>query len=74
MTQQSTTSDQYPLSGVRVLDLADERAIYGAKLLADLGATVVRIESSAGDPLRDRGPFDNAGESLWFITMLQIDT
>ena len=66
MTQQSTTSDQYPLSGVRVLDLADERAIYGAKLLADLGATVVRIESSTGDALRGRGPFDNSGESLWF--------
>ena len=37
------------LAGVRVLDLTDERAIYGAKLLADLGADVVRVEPSAGE-------------------------
>ena len=29
------------LSGVRVLDRTDERAIYGVKMLADLGADVV---------------------------------
>jgi crotonobetainyl-CoA:carnitine CoA-transferase CaiB-like acyl-CoA transferase len=56
-----------PLAGVRVLDLTDERAIYGAKLLADLGADVVRPEAPAGDPLRHRGPFaDGSGESLWY--------
>ena len=44
------------LEGVRVLDLTDERAIYGAKLLADLGADVVRPEPPEGDPLRERGP------------------
>ena len=57
------------LAGVRVLDLTDERAIYGAKLLADLGAEVVRPEPPAGDALRRRGPFHDAGEgkytSLW---------
>ena len=42
------------LSGVRVIDLTDERGIYGAKLLADLGADVVRPEPPAGDPLRSR--------------------
>ena len=62
----STTSDRYLLSGIRILDLTDERAIYGAKLLADLGATVVRIESPMGDPLRGRGPLNSSGESLWF--------
>ena len=45
-----------PLSGVRVIDLTDERGIYGAKLLADLGADVVRPEPPEGDPLRQRGP------------------
>ena len=44
------------LEGVRVLDLADERGIYGAKLLADLGADVIRPEPPEGDPLRRRGP------------------
>ena len=32
------------LSGIKVLDLTDERGIYGVKLLADLGADVVRPE------------------------------
>ena len=58
-----------PLSGVRVIDLTDERGIYGAKLLADLGADVVRPEPPEGDPLRQRGPLtatDKATEaSLW---------
>ena len=40
------------LHGVRIVDLTDERAIYGAKLLADLGADVVRPEPPEGDPLR----------------------
>lgn len=56
------------LDGVRVLDLTDERAIYGVKMLADLGADVVRPEPEDGDPLRKRGPFrggDGAQESLW---------
>ena len=57
------------LAGVRVLDLTDERAIYGAKLLADLGADVVRLEPPSGDALRRRGPFyHDGGErvSLWY--------
>ena len=44
------------LAGVRVVDLTDERAIYGAKLMADLGADVIRPEPVAGDELRQRGP------------------
>jgi benzylsuccinate CoA-transferase BbsE subunit len=56
-----------PLSGVRVLDLTDERGIYGAKLLADLGADVVRPERPEGDPLRRRGPLHGVnGGSLWY--------
>jgi len=47
---------QGALSGVRILDLTDERGIYGAKLLADLGAETVRPEPPTGDPLRTRGP------------------
>jgi len=59
------------LANVRVIDLTDERGIYGAKLLADLGADVVRPEPPEGDPLRKRGPFvasdsvDQDGASLW---------
>jgi crotonobetainyl-CoA:carnitine CoA-transferase CaiB-like acyl-CoA transferase len=58
------------LSDVRVLDLTDERGIYGAKLLADLGADVVRPEPQGGDALRQRGPHHEAAgkgvTSLWF--------
>ena len=46
-----------PLVGVRVLDLADETAVLGTKLLADLGADVLRIEPPDGDPIRRLGPF-----------------
>ncbi len=53
------------LHALRVLDLTDERAVYGAKLLADLGADVVRPVPPSGDPLRRRGPFDADGASLW---------
>ncbi len=44
------------LAGVRIVDLTDERGIYGAKMLADLGADVVRPEPPEGDPLRKKGP------------------
>ena len=51
----------------RILDLSDEKSIYGVKMLADLGACVVRPEPPDGDQLRNRGPFDKeSGESLWF--------
>ena len=57
------------LESVRVVDLTDERAIYGAKLLADLGADVVRPEPPEGDPLRSRGPHaegaSDDASSLW---------
>ena len=52
------------LEYVRVLDLADDRAIYAGKLLGDLGASVLRLEPRGGDPLRERGPFRD-GVSLW---------
>jgi crotonobetainyl-CoA:carnitine CoA-transferase CaiB-like acyl-CoA transferase len=59
------------LSTVSILDLTDERGIYGAKLLADLGASVVRVEPPDGDPLRGRGPHlegaPQGTSSLWYL-------
>lgn len=47
-----------PLSGLHVVEIATEIAgPYAAKLLADLGAEVVKIEPPDGDPLRRWGPF-----------------
>jgi len=46
-----------PLAGFRVLDLGDEGTVLAARLLADLGADVIRVESSRGDAVRSRPPF-----------------
>ena len=46
-----------PLAGVRVLDLADERAALGGRLLADLGAQVTLIEPPEGARTRRLAPF-----------------
>jgi len=48
-----------PLSGLRIMDLADEKAAFCSKLLADLGADVVKVEPPGGCPSRLSGPFVN---------------
>ena len=45
------------LDGIRILDLADEKASFCSKLLADLGAHVIKIERPGGDSSRKIGPF-----------------
>ena len=45
------------LSPYRVIDLADDRGIFCGRVLADLGAEVIKIEPPAGDPARRVGPF-----------------
>ncbi len=54
------------LAGVRIVDLAGEPAAMTGRILADLGAEVVKIEPVDGDPLRRRGPFHPDGRSLRF--------
>ncbi|HUY21435.1 MAG TPA: CoA transferase [Acidimicrobiales bacterium] len=46
-----------PLDGVRVLELTDESAEYCGRLLAGLGADVVKVEPAEGAPSRHIGPF-----------------
>ena len=45
------------LPGIRILDLADEKGSFCSKLLADLGASVIKVERPQGDPSRGIGPF-----------------
>src|SRR5438552_2119682 len=48
------------LEGVHVLELGElVSSPYAAKLMADLGADVVKIEPPGGDIARTRGPFPN---------------
>ncbi len=48
----------YGLEGVKVLELGTMvSAAYATKLMADLGADVIKIEEPGGDHARRRGPF-----------------
>jgi crotonobetainyl-CoA:carnitine CoA-transferase CaiB-like acyl-CoA transferase len=58
-------SGELPLSGLRVVDMADEKAELCGRLLADLGAEVLRVEPPDGARSRRLGPF-HAGTSLYF--------
>ncbi len=48
------------LEGTEILDLADEKGSFCSKLLADLGARVIKIERPGGDPARAIGPFSKS--------------
>ena len=58
------------LGGYRILDLAGEPGFLAGKLLGDLGADVIKVESPSGDAARRRGPFvggasDRERSILW---------
>ncbi|MEC7828181.1 MAG: CoA transferase [Actinomycetota bacterium] len=59
-----------PYNGLRVVDTTGLAGAYATRLLAGLGAEVIRLESPAGSPLRRLGPFADNMEppenSLWW--------
>lgn len=59
------------LSHVRVIDLTDVRGAMAGRMLADLGADVLKVEPPGGDPDRLRAPFAGdvvgADRSLAFL-------
>ena len=60
------------LSIYRVLDLADEKGMFCGKILAGLGADVIKVERPGGDTARNIGPFyhnipDPEKSLFWFF-------
>ena len=60
-----------PLSGYRVLDVAGPLGFHCVKLLADMGAEVLKVEPPKGDPARLTPPFKgdvpHPERSLYFL-------
>src|ERR1051325_9690642 len=58
------------LTGIRVIELADEQAEYCGLTLAGLGAEVIKVEPPGGSPTRRIGPFyedrEDPERSLFF--------
>ena len=64
-----SASSARPLQGIRVVDMS--RFLvgpFGAQMLADMGAEVIKIETlPGGDPMRAAGSKDWGGENLFFL-------
>lgn len=62
------TANRGPLKGVKILDLTTVvMGPYATQILGDMGADIVKVESPAGDNMRDVGPMKNAGMGHIFL-------
>lgn len=67
MSQQTDFDPVLPLSGMRVLELGNGKTDMTGRLLADLGAEVLLLETPQGPRLRSLPP-EFQGHSLHFVT------
>ena len=71
MAAPQDSSNPGALSHIRIVELGDIPASYAARLLADLGADVIKVEPPGGDPNRLLPPFagniEDPERSLTFI-------
>ena len=69
MSSQGADLSQGPLAGIRVLDMGSMLAgPYGATLMGDLGADVIKVESHRGDDSRHLGP-ERDGERSPYLSL-----
>src|SRR5262245_23066209 len=61
--QSESAPTRGPLTGIRVVELADEQAEYCGLTLAGLGADVIKVEPPGGTSTRRIGPFYEDQES-----------
>ena len=70
LVRSNSTPSSGALTGLRVIELADEQAEYCGLALAGLGADVVKVEPPGGSPTRRIGPFyedrEDPERSLFF--------
>jgi crotonobetainyl-CoA:carnitine CoA-transferase CaiB-like acyl-CoA transferase len=52
-----STMEMAAMAGLRVLELTDQKGSLCGRLLADMGADVIKVEPPGGDPSRRIGPF-----------------
>src|SRR4029450_7719821 len=71
MSKLQESNNSGALSHIRIVELGDIPASYATRLLADLGADVIKIEPPGGDPNRMLPPFaagiEHPERSLTFI-------
>lgn len=63
-----TDSSTGPLAGIRIVDMADEKAELCGRILADLGADVIRVEPPEGSVSRRLPPIAPDGHTSLYFT------